>query len=108
MGLAAASLGGVPTANGTCIGISGINIGDGCNSSFGNFALGLGEGTVADASSGFLNGAIATGTNTQALSNGFGSLGLAGGSGSRDPRTASSTWPWRGSASPARSGWART
>ncbi len=30
-GLAAASLGGVPTADATCIGISGINIGGGCD-----------------------------------------------------------------------------
>ena len=67
VGLATASLGGIGTASGTCIGISGINIGEGCDSSFGNFALGLGEGTVAVARDGFINGAIAIGTNVGAF-----------------------------------------
>jgi hypothetical protein len=79
-GVAAASLGGVATANATCIGISGINIGGGCTSTFGNFALVLGNGT-ADASGGFLNGAIATGNLVHATSDGFGSLAYAGGDG---------------------------
>ncbi len=65
--VAVGSLSGVGPANGTCIGISGINIGSGCASTFGNFALGLGEGTVANSSGGFLNGAIAVGTNVAAL-----------------------------------------
>ena len=66
-GLVATSLGVGGTANGTCIGITGINIGEGCDSSFGNFALGLGEGTVAVARDGFINGAIAIGTNVGAF-----------------------------------------
>ena len=74
--VAVGSLSGVGPANGTCIGISGINInlggGGGCNSTFGNFALGLGTGTVADASGGFLNGAIAVGTNVAAFAEGSG------------------------------------
>ncbi len=41
--------------------------GDGCDSSFGNFALGLGPGTVAIAREGFINGAIAIGTNVGAI-----------------------------------------
>ena len=45
-GVAAASLGGVPKANATCVGISGINIGSGCDSTIGNFALVLGTGTA--------------------------------------------------------------
>ena len=65
--VAVGSLSGVGPANGTCIGISGINIGSGFASTFGNFALGLGEGTVANSSGGFLNGAIAVGTNVAAL-----------------------------------------
>ena len=65
--VAVGSLSGVGPANGTCIGISGINIGSGCTSTFGNFALGLGEGTVANSSGGFLNGAIAVGTNVAAF-----------------------------------------
>ncbi len=70
--VAVGSLGGVGPANGTCIGISGINIGSGCTSTFGNFALGLGEGTVANSSGGFLNGAIAIGTNVAANSGALG------------------------------------
>jgi hypothetical protein len=65
--VAVGSLSGVGPASGTCIGISGIDIGDGCTSSFGNFALGLGEGTVANSSSGFFNSAIAIGTNINAI-----------------------------------------
>ena len=67
VGVATASLGGIGTASGTCIGLSGINIGEGCDSSFGNFALGLGPDTVAVAREGFINGAIAIGTNVGAF-----------------------------------------
>ncbi len=66
-GVAAASVGGIGTAQATCIGLSGINIGIGCDSSFGNFALGLGPDTVAVAREGFINGAIAIGTNVGAF-----------------------------------------
>ncbi len=66
-GVVAASLGGVGTASGTCIGLSGIDIGDGCETTFGNFALGLGDETVATATNGFINGAIAIGTNIEAI-----------------------------------------
>jgi hypothetical protein len=63
-GLAAASLGGVPTASATCVGIFGINInlgdGGGCTSSLFGFALGLGPGTIARAQ-GFFVGAISVG-----------------------------------------------
>ena len=79
-GLAAASLSGVGTANATCVGISGIDIGDGCTSEFGSFALVLGEGAAE--ASGFLTGAIATGTNTAAISDGLATLAYAGGTGS--------------------------
>ncbi len=51
-----ASLGGVPTANAWCIGISGINIGEGCTTELGTFALGIGDETTATAG-GFLTGA---------------------------------------------------
>ena len=78
-GLAAASLGGVPNARATCIGISGINIGDGCDSTFGNFALVLGTGTAE--TSGFFTAAIGTGTDVTASSGGLGTLAYAGGAG---------------------------
>ena len=87
-GLAAASLGGVPTANATCIGISGINInlgdGGGCFSTLGSFSLGIGPNTIATAT-GFLNGAVAIGLGnepleiTQAASFGFFNFSWAGG-----------------------------
>jgi hypothetical protein len=67
VGVATASLGGIGTASGTCIGLSGIDIGDGCETTFGNFALGLGDETVATATNGFINGAIAIGTNLEAI-----------------------------------------
>ncbi len=75
--VAAASLGGVPNADATCIGISGFNIGDGCNSTLGNFALVLGTGTATTA--GFLNAAIAVGNNVNAIAGGgtLDSLNLA-------------------------------
>jgi hypothetical protein len=78
-GVVAASLNGFGPANATCIGFSGIDIGSGCSSDFGTFALVLGEGT-ADAV-GFFTSAIATGNNVTALSRGFGSLAYAGGDG---------------------------
>jgi len=75
--VAVGSLSGVGPANGTCIGISGINIGSGCASTFGNFALGLGQGTVANSSGGFLNGAIAVGTNVAAFAGSPAALSVA-------------------------------
>ncbi len=102
-GVVAASLSGIGTASGTCIGISGINIplggGGGCNSTFGNFALGLGAGTVADASGGFLNGAIAVGTNVAAFAEGSGfsvanvALNLGAADDPIDPATGVPTGP---------------
>src|SRR6478609_8724065 len=83
-GLAAASLGGVPTASATCLGIFGISINDGtgghCSSSLFGFALGLGPGTTATAE-GLFTAAIATGTDTEASSAGTGTLAYAGGTG---------------------------
>lgn len=64
VGVAAASLAGLPTADATCLGIFGISINDGsgghCSSSVFSFALGLGPGTSATAL-GNLNAAIAVG-----------------------------------------------
>ena len=81
-GLAAASLGGVPTASATCLGIFGISINDGsgghCSSDLTTFSLGLGPGTSATAE-GFFTAAIATGANTEASSDGLGTLAYAGG-----------------------------
>lgn len=70
---------GVPNASATCIGISGINIGDGCDSTFGNFALVLGTGTAK--TSGFFTAALGTGTDVTASSGGLGTLAYAGGAG---------------------------
>ncbi len=71
-GVVAASLGGIGTASGTCIGIIGISINDGsgghCSSSLTTFALGLGPGTTAIANQGFFNAAIAIGTDTDRTS----------------------------------------
>ena len=70
VGLTAASLGGPPNAEATCLGIFGIsiNLGDGghCSSSLFGFALGLGPNTVATGD-GFFNAAIAVGSNVTAL-----------------------------------------
>jgi hypothetical protein len=87
-GLAAASLGGVPTASATCVGIFGINInlgdGGGCTSSLFGFALGLGPGTIARAQ-GFFVGAISVGLGntptdlTAAAATGAFTLAYAGG-----------------------------
>ena len=76
-GVAAASLGGGPTANATCVGISGINIGSGCDSTIGNFALVLGTGTAT--AHGLFTAAVALGTETEAISNGLGTAAYAGG-----------------------------
>jgi hypothetical protein len=69
-GMVAASLGGVPTSNATCLGIFGISINDGsgghCSSSLFGFALGLGPGTSASAD-GFFNAAISVGTNVESI-----------------------------------------
>ena len=87
VGLATASLGGIGTANGTCIGFSGFNIDDGsggCFTTVGSFALGLGPNTIAT-SAGLLTSAIAVGFGnepleiTQATSFGFFSFAWAGG-----------------------------
>ena len=83
-GLASASLGGIPTASATCLGIFGISINDGsgghCSSDLTTFSLGLGPGTSATAE-GFFTAAIATGADTEASSDGLGTLAYAGGTG---------------------------
>ena len=70
-GLAAASLGGPPNADATCLGIFGIsiNLGDGghCSSSLFGFALGIGPNTFATANTGFFNAAIAVGSGVTAV-----------------------------------------
>jgi len=67
--MAAASLGEVPKADATCVGIFGISINDRsgghCSATFFSFALGLGPGTSATAD-GQLNAAIAVGNNVSA------------------------------------------
>jgi hypothetical protein len=74
--VAAASLGGVGPANATCLSFSGFSLGDGCTSSLGGFAIGIGDGTAATAN-GLLTFAIATGADTLAQSMGALSLALS-------------------------------
>jgi len=78
-GLAAASLNLAAPAHAWCIGLSGINIGSGCTSTFGNFAIGLGPNAEAS-SDGFITGAIAVG-DSFASSKGAFTAAWAGGSG---------------------------
>jgi hypothetical protein len=78
-GLAVAPLSMAAPANAWCAGLSGINIGTGCTSTFGNFSLGLGPTAVAN-SNGFLTGAIALG-NAVADTTGILTAAWAGGSG---------------------------
>jgi hypothetical protein len=64
--LAVTALGSAATADATCLSISGINLGHGCTSTMGSFAVGLGPNTTASAT-GLLSIAIADGrTNTGA------------------------------------------
>ena len=83
-GLATASLGVTPVAGATCVSINGFNNGDGCISTPGSFALGLGDGTAAT-SAGFLTSAVAISPGngatelTQAASFGSFSFAWAGG-----------------------------
>jgi len=69
-GLAAASLNLAAPAHAWCVGISGINIGTGCTSTFGNFAIGLGPNAVAS-SDGFITGAIAVGDSVASSTGSF-------------------------------------
>ena len=66
-GMVAASLSGIGTASGTCIGISGIDIGTGCTPPSATMHSGWAMDTVATADNGFINGAIAIGTNINAI-----------------------------------------
>lgn len=80
--VAAASLGGAPTANAWCVGLFGVNSSGDCHSTPGlNFSLGLGPNAVAS-SDGFLTGAIAVGEGTNAAVTGFLTAAWAGGTGS--------------------------
>ncbi|OBJ91210.1 hypothetical protein A5741_15660 [Mycolicibacterium conceptionense] len=79
-GMAVAAMSTPAPAHAWCVGISGINIGGGCSSTLGNFALGLGPNAVA-VSSGFVTGAIAFG-DAFASSAGILTAAWAGGTGS--------------------------
>ncbi len=80
--LAAGAMGGAGTAAATCASISGISAGSGCTSSVSSVAVGLGNGTKADAQ-GLFNNAVAIGTNAQASSSGAFNTSLALGNDSR-------------------------
>ncbi|MGV0744968.1 hypothetical protein [Mycolicibacterium sp. XJ870] len=78
--MAVGAFGATAPAHAWCAGISGINIGGGCSSTLGNFALGLGPNAIAS-SSGFITGAIALG-DAFAASAGTLTAAWAGGTGS--------------------------
>lgn len=78
--MAVGAFGATAPAHAWCVGISGINIGGGCSSTLGNFALGLGPNAVAT-STGFITGAIAFG-DAFASSAGTLTAAWAGGAGS--------------------------
>ncbi|WP_131809449.1 hypothetical protein [Mycolicibacterium iranicum] len=66
--LATATVHGAPTADATCFSIFGIGNGNGCTSNPTSFALAIGEGATADATTGFFGGAFAMGNNARATS----------------------------------------
>jgi len=77
----AGSLGQASNANATCVGISGINIGSGCQSTFGSIAIGIGNGAVAYAL-GPLNLAVTLGNESRANAyDGVANLAIAFGEG---------------------------
>ena len=89
-GLAAAALGGgVPKANATCIGFSGIDIGVGCTTQLGTIAAVLGPGTAT--ARGFFTGAIAIG-DAAALADGLATAVWAGGTGSDASADGTLSW----------------
>ncbi len=90
-GLVAATLTGTGTANAWCVGLSGIDIGSGCASTLGNFALGLGANTVAH-SNGLITGAIAFGNDALADSTGIFTAAWGGGAGSHAYTNGSFAW----------------
>jgi len=90
-GLVAALISGTGTAHAWCVGLSGLDIGDGCDSTLGNFALGLGADTVAH-SNGLLTGAIAFGNGAVADTQGILTAAWAGGTDSKAYSTGIIAW----------------
>lgn len=79
--LLAGSVGEASHANATCVGISGINIGSGCQSGIGSIAIGIGAGAQAKAL-GALNFAVALGNESTAYAyDGLANLAVALGTG---------------------------
>ncbi len=78
-GLVATSLGAAGAADATCVGFSGIDIGDGCTTQLGTIAAVLGPGTAT--ALGFFTGAIAIG-DSDATADGLATAAWAGGTGS--------------------------
>lgn len=66
--LATATLHGAPPADASCFSIFGIGNGNGCTSNATSFALAIGDGATADATTGFFGGAFAMGNNARATS----------------------------------------
>jgi hypothetical protein len=64
--LATTTLAGAPSANATCFSIFGIGNGNGCTSNLTSYAVAIGDGAVADASTGFFGGVLAAGNNARA------------------------------------------
>jgi hypothetical protein len=64
--LATTTLSGAPAADATCFSMFGIGNGNGCTSNPLSYALAIGEGATADATTGFFGGAFAAGANARA------------------------------------------
>ncbi|AQT79187.1 hypothetical protein B1R94_07770 [Mycolicibacterium litorale] len=56
-----------PAANASCFSAFGLGNGNGCTSNLTTFAIGIGDGAVADAANALFGGAIAIGNNTNVV-----------------------------------------
>lgn len=63
--LVAGTVNAAPAANATCVSFFGFGTGTGCTSNPSSFAIAIGEGAVADSTTGILSGAIAIGKNAR-------------------------------------------
>jgi len=79
--LAVGALNGAGAANATCLSVSGLSIGTGCTSTFGNIAVGIGKDAFASATKGLFGTAFAVG-NASASTVGSVNIAVALGPGS--------------------------
>jgi hypothetical protein len=64
--LAVGALSQAPEANATCLSVSGLTIGKGCTSTFGDMAVAIGSGATASATGGLFGDAFALGNSASA------------------------------------------